>query len=147
MMAPTTSTTSGDSGELSQPRTILLVEDDELVRLSTRDALELLGYHVIAESNGADALARLRRDDEIDILFTDGVMPSGMSGLVLAREARALRPGLRILLASGHARDGLASERELAEFTFLAKPYRLQELAATLRALKPTGSEDGRAGV
>jgi CheY-like chemotaxis protein len=139
MMTSATRTKSGDGVHPSPQRTILLVEDDEIVRLSTLDALELLGYRVIAESNGADALARLHRDSEIDILFTDVVMPSGMSGVTLAREARALRPHLRILLASGHSREALASGHEFDEFAFLAKPYRLQELAAILRTLKPAG--------
>jgi DNA-binding NtrC family response regulator len=144
-MTPTTQTTDGDGKLTPQLRTILLVEDDETVRLSTLDALELLGYHVIAESNGTDALARLHREKGIDILFTDVVMPRGMSGVTLACEARALRPDLRILLASGHARDALGSEHDFKEFAFLAKPYRLQELAAVLEALKPAdGLADAR---
>jgi CheY-like chemotaxis protein len=138
-MAPATRTTDDDGEHIPQLRTILLVEDDETVRLSTLDALELLGYHVIAETNGSDALALLHREREIDVLFTDVVMPKGMSGVTLAREARVLRPDLRILLASGHGRDALALGQDFSEFAFLAKPYRLQELAAVLRSLKPAG--------
>jgi PAS domain S-box-containing protein len=131
----------GDSAYV--PRKILLVEDDENVRVSTQEAVELLGYSVIAESNGPDALARLHRENDIEILFTDVVMPHGMSGVTLAREARARRPDLRILLASGHPRDAFVSGDDLDEFAFLAKPYRLQELAAVLKALKPAGGAAG----
>ena len=116
-------------------QTILLVEDDENVRRSTHEAIELLGYGVIAETNGPDALNRLRDDGDIDILFTDVVMPRGMSGVTLAREARALRPDLRILLASGHPRDAFDLEQDFREFAFLAKPYRLNDLADVLREL------------
>jgi CheY-like chemotaxis protein len=129
----------GGSGPGIAPgmRTVLLVDDDEHVRGSTADAIEMLGYRVIAEGSAAEALERLRREPGIDILFTDIVLPRGMSGVALAREARALRPGLRILLASGHARDTLSAEggSEIDQFAFLAKPYRLQELGAALRSL------------
>jgi CheY-like chemotaxis protein len=140
LMARATDPADGvDGGEAAGKRTILLVEDDKHVRDSTFQAIELLGYRVVAESSGSDALARLYADADIDILFTDVVMPQGMSGVTLAREARALRPGLRILLASGHPRDAADSGRHLEGFAFLAKPYRLQELASALRALKGGG--------
>ncbi len=126
----------GSHGATGATRTVLLVEDDEHVRRSTFQALELLGYRVIEESNGPDALARLRDEREVDILFSDVVMPRGMSGVALAREARALRPTLAILLASGHRRDAIGAE-PLDDFAFLAKPYRLNELASALQSLKP----------
>jgi CheY-like chemotaxis protein len=116
-------------------KTVLLVEDDEYVRRSTFFALELLGYRVIEEANGSDALTRLRNEREVDILFTDVVMPGGMSGVMLAREARTLRPALAILLASGHRRDGIGAE-PLEGFAFLAKPYQLNELATALRSIE-----------
>ena len=117
-------------------RTVLLVDDDENVRGSTSDAIEMLGYRVIAEATAGDALERLKRDPDIDILFSDIVLPRGMSGVALAREARALRPQLRILLASGHARETLGAEgNDFGDFAFLPKPYRLQELGAALKAL------------
>ncbi|MET0229615.1 MAG: ATP-binding protein [Rhodanobacteraceae bacterium] len=117
------------------PRTVLLVEDDEHVRRSTFHALELLGYRVLEEANGPDALARLRREREVDILFTDVVMPRGMTGAALAREARGLRPQLAILLSSGHRREATGAE-PLDDFAFLAKPYELKDLALALRAIE-----------
>jgi CheY-like chemotaxis protein len=124
----------GHRGASGATKTVLLVEDDEHVRRSTFHALDLLGYRVIEEANGPDALARLRSDGAIDILFTDVVMPGGMSGVMLAREARAMQPALAILLASGHRRDAIGAE-PLDGFAFLAKPYQLRDLAEALRSV------------
>ncbi len=140
LMAPAGETSGGGGlGAAAGMRTVLLVDDDEHVRSSTFDAIEMLGYRVVAESSAADALERLKREDDIDILFTDIVMPRGISGVALAREARMLRPQLRILLASGHGREALGAEAgsEADDFAFLPKPYRLQELGAALKALEP----------
>jgi CheY-like chemotaxis protein len=125
----------GGGGSAGAAKTVLLVEDDEHVRRSTFHALDLLGYRVVEEANGPDALARLRNERGIDILFTDVVMPGGMSGVVLAREARALRPELAVLLASGHRRDAIGAE-PVDGFAFLAKPYQLKDLAAALRSVE-----------
>ncbi|HEV8032691.1 MAG TPA: response regulator, partial [Stellaceae bacterium] len=73
---------------------------------------------------------------EIDVLFTDIVMPRGMNGVELAREARRLRPKVRVLLASGYPASVLAADH--GEFGFLGKPYRRAELADKLRALQET---------
>jgi CheY-like chemotaxis protein len=137
-MAPANETSGGGGlGIKSGARTVLLVDDDEHVRGSTSDAIEMLGYRVIAAGSAAEALERLRCEPDVDILFTDIVLPGGLSGVALAREARALRPELRILLASGHAREALRAEGsdDIDDFAFLAKPYRLQELGAALKAL------------
>jgi len=136
LMAPADETGAGGA-VAPGTRTVLLVDDDDHVRGSTSDAIEMLGYRVIAEASAAEALERLRQQPDVDILFTDIVLPKGMSGIALARQARALRPDLRILLASGHARESLRAEAgdEMDAFAFLAKPYRLQELGAALKAL------------
>jgi len=139
LMAPASETSGGGGlGNTQGTRTVLLVDDDALVRGSTSDAIEMLGYRVIAEGSAADALDRLKREPDVDILFTDIVLQKGMSGVALAHAARALRPGLAILLASGHARDALRAETGsgMEDFAFLAKPYRLQELGAALKALQ-----------
>lgn len=138
LMAPAGEMDTGSgSGAATGTRTVLLVDDDEHVRSSTSVAIEMLGYRVVAEATAREALDRLIGEPDIDILFADVVLPRGMSGITLAREARSLRPELRILLASGHAREMLSAESggEMEGFAFLAKPYRLQELGAALKAL------------
>jgi PAS domain S-box-containing protein len=117
---------------------VLVVEDDPDVLDVTVETLRHFGYEVLTAPEAHGALAILRRDPEIDVLFTDIVMPCGMNGVELAREAARLRPNLRILLASGYPKSALSSEHGIAaetEFAFLSKPYRGSELAEKLREL------------
>ena len=118
---------------------ILVVEDDPEVLDVTVEMLRGLGYEVLTAPDGPSALAVLRRDAEIDVLFTDIVMPRGINGVELAREARRLRPNVRVLLASGYPAAVLAADHGASddgEFAFLGKPYRRAELADKLRALQ-----------
>jgi CheY-like chemotaxis protein len=112
---------------------ILLVEDDSTVLALTVDVLGGLGYQVTTATNAAEALTIIRSDPEIDLLFTDVVMPGGVSGLGLARAARELRPSLRVLLTSGFVGENRV--REGREFPLLDKPYEAAALASTLRKL------------
>lgn len=112
---------------------ILLVEDDPTVLSLTYDVLTNLGYSVQTATNAAEALDRLGADLRIDLLFTDVVMPGGVSGLSLARAARDLRPGLRVLLTSGFVGEGRVVDD--CEFPLVDKPYETSVLAATLRKL------------
>lgn len=112
---------------------ILLVEDDPTVLALTLDMLSGLGYSAQTATNGAEALEIIRSDATLDILFTDVVMPGGMSGLELARAARELRPGLPVLLTSGFMGEGAVLET--AEFPLLDKPYETAALAAKLRKI------------
>jgi PAS domain S-box-containing protein len=122
--------------EPSIPRgheTILVAEDDPFVRSSVILRIESLGYSVIAAINGNDALLKLRANPEIDMLFTDIVMP-GMSGWELADLARQVRPALPVVYSSGYALEVLAQQgRAPAESIILVKPYRKAELAERLR--------------
>jgi signal transduction histidine kinase/CheY-like chemotaxis protein len=111
--------------------TLLFVDDDFLIRLSTVSLLEDLGHAVIAASSGAEALALLRDGKKIDLLITDYAMP-GMTGLQLAEAARALRPTLPILLATGYA-DLLV--RPSFDLPRLSKPYHQRELALQIGSL------------
>ena len=112
--------------------TILLVEDDPLVREHVAGQLGALGYRVLRAADGPEALALLEHERGIDLLFTDVVMPGGMNGRDLAAAVRRLRPGIKVVLTSGFTDAELRSEdRE----HFLGKPYRWQELAAKLRAV------------
>ncbi len=113
---------------------ILVVEDDSAVRNMAVSLLEDLGYRVLEAENGADALAALQRHANIDLMFSDIIMPGGMNGAELAIQARQRHPGLRVLHTSGYAeaavtRDGkIGSTNEL-----LSKPYRKEELARKVR--------------
>jgi len=113
--------------------TVLVTEDDPDVLTITAETLRLLGYEVHTATNAMEALAVLNRGTPIDILFTDIVMPNGMSGIALAREARRLRPDIRVLLASGYSRDRMEADEDMA---FIAKPYQMPELARLLEAIR-----------
>jgi PAS domain S-box-containing protein len=109
---------------------VLLVDDEPLVRMSTADMLMDLGFEVVEASTAEDALELIKTSTPPDIVVTDHLMP-GMSGVELAREARAITPGLPVLLVSGYAEiEGIAPE--LARLT---KPFRNAELAASIAAL------------
>lgn len=113
---------------------ILVLEDDELVRLNVTDQLESLGYSVVAASNGPEALAILRTDQHFDLLFTDIVMPGGMNGREVADEAVRLRPGLRVLFTSGYTENAIVHHGRLDRGVHLInKPYRRRDLARKLR--------------
>jgi PAS domain S-box-containing protein len=119
---------------------ILVVEDDPEVLDVTVEMLRTLGWEVLTAPDGPSGLSVLRRDADIDVLFSDIVMPRGINGVELAREARRLRPELRVLLASGYPASALPASNagsEDGEFPFLSKPYRASELARKLRAMQP----------
>ena len=112
---------------------ILLVEDDDLVRAHALRLLESLGYRVVTASNGPDALELLRKSVPCDLLFTDVIMPGGMTGPQLAEAARALRPGLPVLYTSGYTENAIVHHGRVdAGINLLHKPYRKRELAAKL---------------
>jgi CheY-like chemotaxis protein len=111
--------------------TLLFVDDDYLINLSTTTLLEDLGHTVIKATSGADALSVLQNGKPIDLLITDYAMP-GMTGLQLAEEARRLRPGLPILLATGYADLPATAELELPR---LSKPYQQRQLAEQIASL------------
>ncbi len=114
--------------------TILIVDDDEMVRNAAQAMLSTrLGYEVLAVSNGETALSVLKNNREIQLMFTDVMMP-GLNGHDLAQQARELRPELKILLTSGFINPSLARpDQEETEFPLLPKPYSQHELAKALR--------------
>ena len=114
--------------------TVLLVEDDTVIRRMTERAVSKLGYHVIAASSGADALEKWKQDAEtIDLLLTDVVMPNGMSGTELSRILRVRRPDLKVILMSGYAAD-VARAGGLVDsgVEFMAKPFSLASLGRVI---------------
>ena len=126
---------------------ILLVEDDDLVRAHAVQLLTGLGYGVVAATNGPEALALLREDIPCDLLFTDVIMPGGLTGPKLAEAAHVLRPGLPVLYTSGYTENAIIHHGRVDPgINLLHKPYRKPELAAKLRAvLDEKRSKDGGA--
>jgi signal transduction histidine kinase/CheY-like chemotaxis protein len=116
--------------------TILVVEDNDLVRTYVEKELKELGYRIIAARNGPEALAILRQPREIDLLFTDIVMPGGMFGPELAKQASRLRPELKVLFTSGYTEQPVQPLEGLdGEARILNKPYRRNDLALMLRTV------------
>jgi PAS domain S-box-containing protein len=113
---------------------ILVVEDDDLVRQNVLRQLADLGYHVTGAENGMRALDILKTDMQVDLLFTDVVMPGGMNGRQLAEAAALLRPGLKVLFTSGYTENAIVHQGRLDRGVhLLSKPYRREELAAKIR--------------
>jgi len=112
--------------------TVLVVEDNEDVRNVAVATISDLGYRVLIASNGAEALALIDSDTEIDLLFSDVVMPGGISGFDLARQALGKRSHLRAVFTSGYAQtDGQAIPH--TDYPLIMKPYRRAELAQKIR--------------
>ena len=105
--------------------TIMLVDDEDLVRLGTSELLGDLGYEVVQASSGAEALRLLRAGIEVDLLITDFLMP-GMNGVALIEHAAALVPDLKVLLITGYS---TIAEGPGAHLPRLSKPYRQAELS------------------
>jgi signal transduction histidine kinase len=112
---------------------VLIVEDDPAVLSVCLDMLNGLGYRCEVAIDAAGALARLRADPSFDVLFSDVVMPGGVNGIELARQAQRLNPSLRILLTSGYV--GESALEEVHNFEVIGKPYRNSDLAERLRAV------------
>ncbi|MBI5835105.1 MAG: PAS domain S-box protein [Armatimonadetes bacterium] len=112
--------------------TVLIAEDEPGVRLLASRICSYLGYHVVTAETAEECLA-CAEQEPIDVLFTDVVMP-GLNGRQLADQIRAIRPTVRVLMASGYARDVLGERAQLGPHdVFIQKPYELAELAAALQ--------------
>ena len=128
---------AADAGTLvpqGSGQTILVVEDDERVRRLTIRRLGDLGYKVIEAANAAQAVEIVERNSRIDLVFTDIVMPGGMSGYELCDAMRGDNPDIKVLLTSGYAEDLVHADKLGAqELALLRKPYRQSELAKAVR--------------
>jgi CheY-like chemotaxis protein len=115
---------------------VMVVEDDPFVRAYAISCLESMGYRVTPADNAREAERLLVQGLAIDLIFSDVVMPGGMSGWDLAARARDLRPGIKVLLTSGHPLETLQTHsRAVATEAILNKPYRKAELARRVRAV------------
>lgn len=110
---------------------ILIVDDELMLRDVVVEALQDHGYDVLVASDGPGALEILRGPGRIDVVFSDVSMPNGMSGVELAERAAEIRPGIRVILASGFAKGQLPPIPK--GVAFLPKPYRIGQLVESLR--------------
>jgi signal transduction histidine kinase/CheY-like chemotaxis protein len=118
----------------SGTETILVVEDDALVRNYVVAQLKGLGYDVLTAANAAEALKIIDQAKTLDLLFTDVIMPGGMNGRQLSDAAAKLRPGLKVLFTSGYTENAIVHHGRLdAGVLLLAKPYRKSDLAKMIR--------------
>jgi CheY-like chemotaxis protein len=114
--------------------TILVVEDEAAVRESATALLRKLGYTVLEAGNGQEAIAIADGGAAIDLLFTDMIMPGGMTGRALAQELGKRRPGMRVLYCSGYTDSAIAHQGRLDEgVVLLQKPYKRRDLARKVR--------------
>jgi PAS domain S-box-containing protein len=137
----------GDNGDTADPamdlpaevtpagrETVLVVEDADPVRDMVFRMLDSLGYRVLQAADGPTALAVLRSEPDIDLLFTDLVMPNGMSGQDLLVEARTLCPSLKAVFTSGYSLEFISDgDDAFADVPLLRKPYRKKDIAALVR--------------
>jgi signal transduction histidine kinase/CheY-like chemotaxis protein len=125
----------GDSDE-----TILVVEDDDDVRTYSVDILRELGYRVLDAHDGASALRLLERQARVDLLFTDVVLPGGMTGAQMAEQARRLRPTLKVLFTTGYARNAIIHQGRLDKgVRLITKPFSSTDLGAKVRDVLDEG--------
>jgi PAS domain S-box-containing protein len=114
--------------------TVLVVEDDTLVRNNVVMQLASLGYKTIEAANGAEALRAVERDGSIDLLLTDVVMPGGMNGRQLADAMSQKKPEMKVLYTSGYTQNAIVHHGRLdADVLLLSKPYRKTDLARMVR--------------
>jgi CheY-like chemotaxis protein len=125
---------SHDPSDEGGSESILVVEDDALVRTYVVAQLRSLGYRVTSAADAAEALSLLEKDVTIDILFTDVIMPGPMNGRRLADEALKRRPSLKVVFTSGYTDNAIVHQGRLdTGVVLLSKPYRKSDLARIIR--------------
>lgn len=128
--------------EAAQEETILVLEDDDDVRSYSVDSLRELGYRVIEAHDGPSALRLLERQPRVDLLFTDVVLPGGLTGAQVAAQARALRPTLKVLFTTGYARNAIIHHGRLDRgVQLIVKPFSFNELALKVRDVLDASQE------
>jgi PAS domain S-box-containing protein len=119
----------GDNEEV-----ILVVEDDDDVRSQSVEALRELGYRALEAHDGPAALRLLERQQRVDLLFSDVVLPGGMTGAQVAAQAKALRPEIKVLFTTGYARNAIIHHGRLDKgVELITKPFSVADLAIRIR--------------
>jgi CheY-like chemotaxis protein len=133
MSAPSTPMPTPDAGAAAQRRKVLVVEDVSLIRMTTMDMLEQIGFEACEAADGPEALALLQKDGEIGILLTDLGLP-GMSGRQLVEEALRLKPALKVIIASGYSIPAQDAADLPGSVSYLTKPFDIQRLRRILQS-------------
>ncbi len=120
------------AGAVQSKPCVLVVEDNDDVRELAEQVLGMAGYALQSAASGEQAMHLLREGGRVDLLFTDVIMPGGMNGLELVEQARALRPGLPVLVTTGYM-DELPQGGRGGGLNILAKPYRQDDLLERVR--------------
>jgi two-component system cell cycle sensor histidine kinase/response regulator CckA len=130
--------TASEESEISAPpvngeETLLIAEDEEIVKMYLKRILERAGYKVILTDNGDDAVARFRENDDISLVLSDVVMP-GKSGREMLDEIRKMKPGIKVVFISGYAAHTM-SEKGIIEqgVEFIMKPFQKNDLLKKIR--------------
>ena len=124
-----------EPGLVGGDETILVVEDDNLVRTFVIGQIQSLGYATLAAINAKEAMAVIDSPEKVDLLFTDMIMPGSMNGRQLADAALLQRASLKVLFTSGYSNEAIIHHGHLdAGVLLLAKPYRKSDLAQMIRA-------------
>lgn len=120
--------------EVRRPK-ILVVEDQEAVRAVACGFLEDFGYEIVEAGDGFEALSRLQEHDDVDLMFSDVVMPGGMNGFDLAQAAQSMKPELKIVHTSGYPKGAMVHQDEprFREGFIIMKPYRREDLQKIIR--------------
>jgi PAS domain S-box-containing protein len=118
----------------SQADTVLIVEDEPDLLRAAAELFRALGFEVFSAGDGKDAIHILECNKNIGVVFTDVIMPNGMSGIELARQTRSRWPDIKVILTSGFPIPALKADHgNIDEFMFVSKPYRLADIARALR--------------
>jgi CheY-like chemotaxis protein len=119
-----------------QGATVLVVDDEAIVRMLITDILEDLGYTAIEAGDSASGLKILQSDVRIDLLVTDVGLPGGMNGRQMADAGRATRPDLKVLFITGYAENAVLGAGRLATgMAVLTKPFPIEAMAARIRSM------------
>ena len=112
---------------------ILLLEDNNIVREATANRLESLGYAVLEAGTGPEAITLLKSGEPIALVFSDILMPGGMTGYDVAEWVQSMKPEVKMFMASGYSDMPLAVSEAARKIKVLGKPYTREQLACALR--------------
>jgi CheY-like chemotaxis protein len=122
----------------SSEQTVLIIDDEFLIRLLIGEVVCDLGYTVLEADTGPAGLEILYSAKRIDLLISDLSLPGGLSGRQVAEAARVYRPDLRVLFITGYAEDAAIGNGVLyADMDVMTKPFSLEALAAKIKTLMP----------